>query len=253
MKFRGAVMTDNSEPRRELWILGVKSGDGREDIIFSYLAAGGYSCQLEEYDNVENGRPLGIVLDISPFSDDGWGVLLKIKGNPATRNIPVLPVFLSALGKVGGVFPVAGFFMLPIDEHYLLDRLAVYGLTEDVETWDLQALVVSRSGEEKLSKAIESLGFEVVKGYTGKEALALTSIHPHYQAFCSHMLPDMSGFELLEKFRLFPYSRNIPIFVLLKEQMKVGEKAAMSREIAHLVSKHQLSCGEFLAHLRRRE
>ena len=151
------------------------------------------------------------------------------------------------------MFPVAGFFMLPIDEHYLLDRLAVYGLTEDVETWDLQALVVSRSGEEKLSRAVESLGFEIVKAYTGKEALALTSIHPHYLAFCSQMLPDMSGFELLEKFRLFPYSRNIPIFVLLKEQMKVGEKAAMSREIAHLVSKNQLSCEEFLAHLRRRE
>jgi len=246
-------MAEESEPRRELWILGVKPGCGREEIIFSYLAAGGYICRLEEYGNIEKGRPLGIVLDVSPFSDDGWGLLLKIKGTLATRNIPVLPVFLSEKGKVGGVFPVAGFFMLPVDEQYLLDRLAVYGLTEDVETWDLQALVVSRSGEEKLSKAVESLGFEVVKSYTGKEALALTSIHPHYLAFCSHMLPDMSAFELLEKFRLYPYSRNIPIFVLLKEQMKVGEKVAMSREISHLISKKQLSCQEFLAHLRRHE
>lgn len=244
-------MALNSEPRRELWILGVKPGDSREDILVSYLAAGGYSCRLEQCDNIEKGRPLGIVLDISPFSDDGWGLLLKIKGSPATRNIPVLPVFLSEKGKVGGVFPVAGFFMLPIDEQYLLDRLAVYGLTEDAETWDLQALVISRSGEEKLSKAIELTGFEVVKGYTGKEALALTSIHPHYMAFCSHMLPDMSAFELLEKFRLFPYTSNIPVFVILKAEMKSGEKAAMSREIAHLVSKKQLSCDEFLAHLRR--
>lgn len=246
-------MAQNSEPRRQLCILGVKPGDGREDILFSYLAAGGYTCRLEQYDAIETVRPLGIILDISPFSDDGWGLLLKIKGNPATRNIPVLPVFLSEKGMVGGVFPVAGFFMLPIDEQYLQERLAVYGLTEDVETWDLQALVVSRSGEEKLTRAIESLGFEVVKGYTGKEALALTSIHPHYLAFCSHMLSDMSGFELLEKFRLFPYSRNIPVFVLLKAEMKNGEKTAMSREIAHLVSKKQLSCEEFLAYLRRRE
>ena len=246
-------MTTSSEPRRELWILGVKPGDGREEILFSYLAAGGYTSRLEQFDNIENGRPLGIVLDISPFSDDGWGLLLKIKGTPTTRNIPVLPVFLSEKGKVGGVFPVAGFFMLPIDEQYLLERLVVYGLAEDIETWDLQALVVSRSGEDKLTKTIESLGFEVIKGYTGHEALALTSIHPQYMAFCSHMLPDMSSFELLEKLRLFPYSRNIPVFVLLKEEMKSGEKAALSREIAHLVSKKQLSCEEFLAHLRRRE
>lgn len=246
-------MASDSKPRRELWVLGVHPGEGREDILFSYLAAGGYNCRLEHFDSIEKGRPLGIVLDISPFSDDGWGLLLKIKATPATRNIPVLPVFLSEKGKVGGVFPVAGFFMLPVDEQYLLERLAVYGLTEDAETWDLQALVVSRSGEEKLSRAIESAGFEVVKGYTGKEALALTSIHPHYMAFSSHMLSDMSAFELLEKFRLFPYTRNIPVFVLLKSEMKSGEKAAMSRDIAHLVSKKQLSCEEFLAYLRRRD
>jgi CheY-like chemotaxis protein len=195
---------------------------------------------------------LGVVLDISPHSADGWGILLQIKSNPATRNIPVLPVFLSEKGKVGGVFPVAGFFVSPVDEQYLLDRLAVYGLTDEVETWDLQALMVSRSGEEKLSKAVEGIGFEVVKAYTGKEALALTSLHPKYLAFSNVMLPDMSAFELLDKFRLFPYSQNMPFFVLLKGELKEGEKLAMSREISHLVSKKQLTQEEFLKYLRTR-
>ncbi|MBV5338908.1 MAG: response regulator [Deltaproteobacteria bacterium] len=246
-------MAENTKPHRELWILGVKGGDGREEILSTYLEAGGYACRVERYENLEAGRPLGIVLDISPFSEDGWGVLLKVKNSPATRDIPVLPVFLSEKGKIGGVFPVAGFFTLPLDEQYLQDRLAVYGLTEDTETWDLQAMVVSRSGEEKLAKAIESVGFEVVKGYTGKEALALASIHPFYLVFCSQMLPDMSAFELQERFRLVPYSSNTPLFVLLKDVMKEGEKVALSRDIAYLVRKKQLSCEEFLGHLRRRE
>jgi CheY-like chemotaxis protein len=249
----GAAMAENSERRREIWILGIKPGDGREETISSYLEAGGYICRIERCENLEVGRPLGIVLDISPFSDDGWGVLLKIKNSPATRNIPVLPIFLSEKGKVGGVFPVAGFFTLPVDEHHLQDRLAVFGLTEEAETWDLQSMVVSRSGEEKLGKAIEALGFEVMKGYTGKEALALSSIHPVYMVFCCQMLPDMSAFELLERFRLYPYSSNTPVFVLLKGEMKEGEKLAMSREIAHLVRKKHLSCEEFLAYLRRRD
>lgn len=246
-------MAESSEVRRELWILGVKPGDGREEIISSYLRAGGYVCRVERYDNLAAGRPLGVVLDISPFSEDGWGELVKIKSSPATRDIPVLPVFLSEMGKVGGVFPVAGFFTLPIDEQYLQNRLAVYGLTEEAETWDLQSMVVSRSGEEKLSKAIESLGFGIVKGYTGKEALALASIHPVYMVFCSQMMPDMSAFELQERLRLEPYSSNTPLFVLVKDSMKDGEKLAMSREIAHLVRKKQLSCEEFLGCLRRRE
>lgn len=246
-------MAGGTEPRRELWVMGIKPGTGREDILTSYLKTGGYDCRLEQYDNLEAGRPLGVVLDISPFSEDGWGVLLKIKNSPKTRDIPVLPVFLSEKGKVGGVFPVAGFFTLPVDEQYLQNRLVVYGLTEEAETWDLQSMVVSRNGEERLAKAIESLGFEVVKGYTGKEALAISSIHPVYMVFSSQMLPDMSAFELQERFRLYPYSSNIPLFVLLKDEMKEGEKLAMSREIAHLVRKKQLSCDEFLGHIRRRE
>jgi CheY-like chemotaxis protein len=245
-------MPDTSASGRELWILGIKPGLGREELLCSYLTSGGYGCRLGQIDNLAAGRPLGIILDISPFSDDGWGLLLQIKNNPVTRNIPVLPVFLSEAGKVGGVFPVAGFFTIPVDEQYLLERLAVYGLTEDAETWDLQAMVVSRLGEEKLSRMIESIGFEVVKAYSVKEARALSSIHPVYMAFVSLMLPDMSAFELLEKLRLNPYSSNTPVFVLIKDEMKSGEKNALSREIAHLVSKKQLSCEEFLGYLRRR-
>lgn len=241
-----------SVQKPQLWLLGVRPGEGREEIILEYLEAAGYKASVGELEKLAEGRPLGVVLDISPHSEDGWGILLKIKSDPATRNIPVLPVFLSEKGKVGGVFPVAGFFVAPVDTQYLADRLTVLGLAEDTETWDLQALVVSRSGEEQLSKAVESLGFEIVKGYTGKEALALTSLHPKYLAFCSLMLPDMSAFELLDKFRLFPYSHNMPFFVLLKEGMKEGEKQAMSREIAHLVSKKHLGKEEFLKHLRNR-
>jgi CheY-like chemotaxis protein len=244
-------MPDKIAAGRELWILGIIPGSGREELICSYLASGGYRCRTEQLENLSTGRPLGIILDISPSSDDGWDILLRIKNDPTIRNIPILPVFLSETGKVGGVFPVAGFFTLPVDEHYLQERLAVYGLTEEAETWDLQAMVVSRLGEEKLSKMIESIGFEVVKAYTAKEARALSSIHPVYMAFVSLMLSDMSAFELLEKLRLNPYSSNTPVFVLLKDEMKSGEKTAISREISHLVSKKQLSCEEFLGYLRR--
>ena len=239
--------------RRELWLLGIAPGEGREDVLVSYLEAGGYECRVGTYEHLETEKPLGIVLDISPFSEDGWGVLLKIKNSPATRNIPVLPVYLSERGKVGGVFPVAGFFTLPIDEQHLQDRLAIYGLTEEAETWDLQSMVVSRSGEDAVARAVENLGFEVIKGYTGNEALALVSIHPVYMVFCTQMLSDMSAFELQERFRLYPYSSNTPLFVLLKEGMKEGEKLALSREVAHLVRKKHLSCDEFLGHLRRKE
>ena len=63
-----ALKADNN---RELWILGVKPGEGREQVITSYLEAGGYRSRLGSIDNLAEGRPLGIILDIYPFSDYG--------------------------------------------------------------------------------------------------------------------------------------------------------------------------------------
>ncbi len=236
----------------ELWILGLGDTPQRCGSLCSYLEEGGYKARTGTIEELAEAKPLGIILDLSPFSADGWGILLDIKKNPETRDIPVLPVYLSQEGKVGGVFPAAGFFTLPADADYLEEKLTVLGLTEDVQDYDLLALIISRKGEEKVAKALEALGFEVVNAYTGKEAIAVATIGRQYLIFCSLMLPDMAAFELMERFRLYPQTRNIPFFIMVKDSMKEGERNAMSRQIEHLVRKKELSRDEFLGYLRRR-
>jgi CheY-like chemotaxis protein len=237
---------------RNLWLMGLGANHGRSVQIREWLQEAGYATRFGSADELAEERALGVVLDISPYSEDGWGILLTLKSSPRTRNIPILPVYLSQDGKVGGVFPVAGFFTLPIDEEFFVDRLAVLGLIDDAEDYDLQALIISRKGEEPVAKVLQSLGFEVVNAYTGKEAIALATTGRQYIIFCNLMLPDLAAFELIERFRLYPQTRNIPFFVLVKESMKDGERTAMSREIEHLVRKKHLSKEEFLAYFRRK-
>lgn len=237
---------------RELWVMGLGERIDRGALICSYLAEGGYWARTASVEELQEGRPLGIVLDISPHSVDGWGILAAIKSSQATRDIPVLPVFLSEKGKVGGVFPVAGFFLLPIDRDHLAEKLAVMGFTEDAEDYDLQAMLVTRKGDEQMGHVIADLGFDLLNAYSAKEGLALaTTAHP-YLLFTAFMLPDASAFELQERLRLYPQTRNIPFFVLLKETTKDGERMAMSRCVEHLVRKKDLSQEEFLAYFRRR-
>jgi CheY-like chemotaxis protein len=247
----GVFMAD-AITEREIWIMGIDSCAGRGKFLCSYLADSGYKARPAKLEELASGKPQGILLDISPFSTDGWGILLQLQTAPKTRDIPILPMFLSEEGKVGGVFPAAGFFTLPIDIDYLTERLAVLGLAEDAQMWDLRTLLVSRSGEENLGHAIESLDFEVVKAYTGKEGLALASTGPFYMVFSTLMLPDMTAFDLLERLRLFPRTRNVPFFVLIKDVMKIGEKTAMCRQVDHLVRKKELSKEEFLSYLRKK-
>ncbi|MFZ3208373.1 MAG: response regulator [Geobacteraceae bacterium] len=241
-----------SDSMPELWLLGMGEDDQRGAIVSGYLLDAGYRTRTASLEDLATGKPLGVVIDLSPFAADGWDIILKIRNNPETRSIPLLPVYLSEEGKVGEVFPVTGFFTLPPDTDYLLERLAVLGLTEDIEDYDLQVLLISRKGEERVAKALESIGFEVVNAYTGKEGMALATTGRQYLIFSTLMLPDMSAFEILERLRLYPQTRNIPFFVLVKGAMKEGERTAISRKIEHLVRKKELSREEFLAPLRRR-
>jgi CheY-like chemotaxis protein len=248
---RGSAMSITQQ-ERELWVLGLGDRIDRGALICSYLAEADYRARTAKLEELATKRPLGIIMDVSPHSTDGWGILIDIKSNPETRDIPVLPVFLSEKGKVGGVFPVAGFFLLPVDRDHLIERLAVMGLTEDAEDYDLQAMLVTRKGDEQISHAITGLGFSLFNAYTGKEGVALaTTVHP-YLVFSAAMLQDISAFELLERLRLYPQTRNIPLFVLLKGVTKEGERMAMSRNVEHLVRKKELSKAEFLAYFRRR-
>jgi CheY-like chemotaxis protein len=236
---------------RELWVLGVGDRADRGDVVCRYLREGGFRCRVAQATNLSNCTPRAILLDISPWSDDGWETLLKLKGDAATREIPVLPVYLSESGEIGEVFRAAGFFMLPIEEGYLAKKLRQYGLADESEDYDLQAMIVTRRGEEKVQHAAQQLGFDVVNAYTGKEAIALgTIIHP-YMIFCSLMLADMGAFDLMTRFQLYPQTKNIPFFVLLKGEMKEGERAAMTQSVEHLVRKNYLTSEEFLSYFKK--
>jgi CheY-like chemotaxis protein len=236
---------------REFWVMGLGSKVERGAIVCSYLAEGGHRCRTAKPNELSACTPRAILLDISPYSDDGWGILLDLKRNPQTRDIPILPVYLSEAGQVGVVFPVAGFFTLPIDPGYLNFKLGNLGLTDESDDYDLQVMMVTRKGEEQVQRPLEKLGFEVVNTYTGKEGVAVgTTVHP-YMVFCSLMLTDMAAFELLERLRLYPQTRNIPFFVLLKDGMDKEERSETSRAIDHLVRKKWLTRAEFLAFFKK--
>jgi CheY-like chemotaxis protein len=239
-------------PERELWIFGLGDRIDRGAFVCSYLAEAGYRTRTAKLEELRESRPLGIILDISPHSVDGWGVLTVLKSDPETRDIPVLPVFLSEKGKIGGAFPVAGFFLTPIDYDQLGEKLAVMGLTDDTEDYDLQAMLVTRKGDEQLGRAITELGFSLLNAYSAQEGIAIATTNRPYLLFTSFMLPDSSAFEFQERLRLYPQTRNIPFFVLLKDSMKEGERLAMSRSVEHLVRKKELSGTEFLSCFRRR-
>lgn len=236
---------------RELWVLGLGNKVDRGAIICSYLAEGGYRARTAQPSDLSVCAPLAVLIDVSPFSEGSWDILLALKNNPQTRELPVLPVYLSEDGQVGAVFAAAGYFSLPVDPQHLNKRLRDMGLTDESEDYDLQAMLITPRGEEHIERALERLTFEVVNAYTGKEAVALgTIIHP-YMVFCSLLLSDMAAFEIMDKFRLYPQTHNIPFFILLKDSLSDADREALSHAVQPLVRKTSLTQKEFLSYFKK--
>jgi CheY-like chemotaxis protein len=62
-------------------------------------------------------------------------------------------------------------------------------------------------------KLIET-GFSVINANTGKDGLAKAKLeHPHL-ILLDIMLPDMGGFEILEKLKADPETKDIPVIIL---------------------------------------
>jgi hypothetical protein len=72
-------------PERELWVMGLGDRIDRGALVCSYLAEADYRARTAKLDELAENRPLGIVLDISPHSTDGWGILAQLKSFPQRK------------------------------------------------------------------------------------------------------------------------------------------------------------------------
>jgi CheY-like chemotaxis protein len=73
-------------------------------------------------------RPQLMVLDLHLPRLDGWQVLEELKSDPATADIPVVIVTISAAAQGLSRLPVQAFFVKPVEGDTFVGRLRELGL-----------------------------------------------------------------------------------------------------------------------------
>ncbi len=182
----------------------------------------------------EDYRPAAVTLDVFLPDMLGWNVLSHLKRNPATRHIPVQIVTLDE------------------DRHHGLSRGAFAFLTKPTTTEGLTAalarvrdytqprrkrlLVVEDNVAEQMS-VTALLGhddIDIVTAGTGAEALAILQQQTVDCVVLDLKLPDMSGFEILDRIREDATLRDIPVVVFTGRELSPEEDAdlhAMARSV----------------------
>jgi CheY-like chemotaxis protein len=115
-------------------------------------------------------HPSVIALDVMMPGMDGWAVLVALKADPATADIPVVMTTIVDNQRVGLALGAADYLVKPVDRDQLLAALARCGGRRQVST----VLVVEdeTAVREMLCRLVEKQGWRAVAAPHGRAALA---------------------------------------------------------------------------------
>jgi CheY-like chemotaxis protein len=157
----------------------------------------------------------------------GWTVLNHLKQDPATRHIPVQMLTLDEdrqHGLARGAFAFVTKPTNPDELEQALSRIKEYSAPRRK-----RLLIVEDNPAEQFSIR-ELLGYEdidVIGAATGAEALELVGKESFDCVVLDLRLPDMSGFDILERFRDDPRVKDLPVVVFTGKELTPEEDARL--------------------------
>ncbi|WP_374679764.1 hybrid sensor histidine kinase/response regulator [Hydrocarboniphaga effusa] len=170
---------------------------GRKQLPVEVAASGAEALRIAAE------RPLlGVLLDLGLPDMSGWSVLETLKQQPATANVPVHIISAADEAERGRNSGAVGFLTKPVTREAVLE--AMQGLIDFGSALPRGArqvlLVDDNAGARKaVRKLLEHEPAEIYEAASGAEAEAALR-ERHYDCMILDLgLPDISGFDLLDK------------------------------------------------------
>ncbi|HEX3942896.1 MAG TPA: response regulator, partial [Rhizomicrobium sp.] len=182
-------------------------------------------------------RPTAVSLDVFLPDMLGWTVLSQLKQNPQTRHIPVQIVTIDEDRQHGLARGAFSFVTKPTSTEGV--RAALSRIKEYAEPRKKRLLVIEDNPAEQMSIA-ELLGhedIEIVAVGSGTEALEKLREQPADCIVLDLRLPDMTGFEVLEKLKEDAALSDIPVVVFTGRELSAEEDAQLHTMARSIVVK----------------
>jgi len=172
-------------------------------------------------------HPTAVSLDVFLPDMLGWTVLNHLKQDPATRHIPVQMLTLDEDRQHGLARGAFAFVTKPTNPDELESALA--RIKEYAAPRRKRLLIIEDNPAEQLSIR-ELLGYDdidVIMASTGAEALKLVTEDSFDCVVLDLRLPDMTGFDILERLRDIPDVQDLPVVVFTGKELSSEEDARL--------------------------
>ena len=225
-------------------ILLIEDDPGAVRLVRTYLEGEDY--RVEVATDGEAGiaaarehQPDAIILDVLLPGIDGWEVLRRLKADPDLRDVPVMVATVVDERNVAMSLGAVDYFLKPISPEALLARLAGYTFPTRAKEQRIRVLVIDDdpAARDLVTNALQPAGFDVVAAASGHEGLERALERPPDLVICDLLMPDMDGFEVVDRLHESEMPSDVPILILTGHDLSTADRQRLNGRVAGVVQK----------------
>jgi DNA-binding response OmpR family regulator len=227
-------------------ILVIEDDRATAQLIHSQLSSAGYQVTLceEPQKAVEIAaqlRPNAITLDIVMKPKNGWEILIQLKRDPRTAQIPLIVVSIVDQPSMGMLLGADEYLVKPVDKMTLLGAIERHVRSHPDIKPGRSILIVEDDGptREFIAEMLTTHGFAVTTAADGAQARAQVAAALPELVILDMMLPEVSGFELLGEWRASLRTASLPVFVLTSKDLSQEEQSYLRTHAEALLRKQE--------------
>ncbi|HLQ15617.1 MAG TPA: response regulator [Candidatus Eisenbacteria bacterium] len=197
-------------------------------------------------------KPAAITLDVLLPDLDGWEVLNRLKNDEATCMIPVIVISVVDNPELGTALGALDYFVKPVAAQDLIARLGKFTFTTKVKSREVRVLVVDDESANRdwLAGILEPAGFGVISASGGAEAIELARSRKPDLVLLDLLMPEVTGFDVVEALRSDEATRQIPIMVLTSKDLTKADKRHLNGQVSTILRRGSTGATDLLVLLR---
>ncbi|MEW6266041.1 MAG: HAMP domain-containing protein [Thermodesulfobacteriota bacterium] len=174
-------------------------------------------------------QPDAVTLDINLPDLDGWQILNRLKEDPATRHIPVHVITVEEDRLRGLEKGAKTFLTKPVNKETLLEAFEEIKRFSEQPVKNLLVVEDDPIDREAIMNLIGNGDVQITAAATGQEALEALRRQKYHCVVLDLVLPDISGFEVLERMSLDEAMKEVPVIVHTAKDLTRKEESRLRR------------------------
>jgi signal transduction histidine kinase/CheY-like chemotaxis protein len=187
---------------------------------------------------LETVRPVAIVVDVVLRSEDSWGFLARLKGDEATKDIPVMVV--STIEDQAKAFHLGAddYLVKPLDPEVLIERLRILSGQPPAR----RLLIIDDNERDRylLKQCFRDPTVRIVESSCASEGITQAGHHKPDLIVLDLCMPGMSGFAVLDQLKRNPATKGIPVVICTSLHLTDGERSQLMLDAAAILEKQHL-------------